>query len=100
MNKKMIFAAIVAVATVSGIVGFNLQKQASTLNALALANIEALSKDESEEGWTEIHDSWSEDRHYANIIRHFTYHKIICIAGGPVKDCIENEWITFYDTKN
>lgn len=100
MNKKMIFAAIAAIATMSGIVGFNLQKQESSINALTLANIEALSEDESEDGWTEIHESWSEDRNYADYTRHFTYHRIICIAGGPVKDCIENEWTTFYDTKS
>ena len=96
----MIFAVIAAVATVSGIAGFNLQKQESSLNALTLANIEALSKDEAEDGWTEIHESWSEDRHYANYTRHFTYHRINCIEGGPLKDCKEDEWTTFYDTKN
>ena len=47
MKRKMIFAAIAAIATVSGIAGFNIQNQESKLNALTLANVEALSNDES-----------------------------------------------------
>ena len=38
MKRKMIFAAIAAIATVSGIAGFNIQNQESKLNDLTLAN--------------------------------------------------------------
>ena len=100
MKRKMIFAAIAVIATVSGIAGFNIHNQESKLNALTLANVEALSNDESGEGWTETHESWSDDRHYADYTRHFTYHKINCTTGGPLKDCKEDEWTTFYDTKS
>lgn len=54
MKKKMIFAAIVAVATVSGIAGFSLQKQESNLNALTLANVEALSRWEFPSTWNDM----------------------------------------------
>lgn len=47
MNKKMFFAAIVAIAVSSGIAGICIQKQESNLSALTLANVEALSNGES-----------------------------------------------------
>ena len=47
----MIFAAIATIATVSGIAGFNTQNQESKLNALTLANVEALSNDENSSNW-------------------------------------------------
>lgn len=46
MNKKMIFAAIAAIAVSSGIAYIYTQKQESNLNALTLANVEALSSGE------------------------------------------------------
>ena len=50
MKRKMIFAAIVAVAAVSSIVGFNTQ-QGSNVNALTLDNVEALSRWEFPSSW-------------------------------------------------
>ena len=47
MNKKMIFVAIVAVAAVSSIIGFNTQQQGSNVSALTLANVEALTSGET-----------------------------------------------------
>ncbi|WP_289299897.1 NVEALA domain-containing protein [Duncaniella muris] len=51
MKRKMIFAAIAVIATVSGIAGFNIHNQESKLNALTLANVEALSNDENSSNW-------------------------------------------------
>lgn len=51
MKRKMIFAAIATIATVSGIAGFNIQNQESKLNALTLANVEALSRWEFPSSW-------------------------------------------------
>lgn len=42
----MIFAAIAAVGTASGIAGFSMQSKESPLSPLTLANVEALTKDE------------------------------------------------------
>lgn len=64
MKRKMIFAAIAAVATVSGIAGFNLQKQESKLNALTLANVEALSRWEFPSTWDGM---WYVTRYGVNI---------------------------------
>lgn len=46
--KKKIFTAITVVAAVSGIAGFKAQRHESSFNALALANIEALTDNETE----------------------------------------------------
>lgn len=46
MKKKMIFAAVAAVAIVSGIMGYFSLRNTQSPSALALANIEALSKGE------------------------------------------------------
>lgn len=51
MKRKIIFAAIVAVAAVSSIVGFNTQQQGSNVNALTLDNVEALSRWEFPSSW-------------------------------------------------
>lgn len=44
--KKNFSSAIVAVAAISGIVGYFKQYQQSKLSVLAIANIEAITKDE------------------------------------------------------
>lgn len=43
--KKIMFATIVAVAAISGFIGYS-KATTSSLNALALANVEALSDDD------------------------------------------------------
>lgn len=49
MKKKMFFAALLAVTAASGIAGLVVQRSASNINALVLANIEALSNDNEDD---------------------------------------------------
>lgn len=46
MKKKMIFAAVAAITIASGYISYSAQSKHSKPNALALANIEALSGEE------------------------------------------------------
>lgn len=77
MNKKMILAVIAAIATMSGIAGFNLQKQETNIGALTLANIEALtsSAEESSCHWERKKDGFG-----------CTYHE--CEPGGSGNECL------------
>lgn len=91
MKKKMIFAAIAAVAVISGYMGYSLFGKPQAPSALALVNIEALSgDDENPEGWTSV------TRNHLEIIDHGTYLREIltvitdCIEGGEEKDCSPN----------
>lgn len=45
MKKKMIFAAIAAAVAISGYLGHSTMKESQVHNALALANVEALTQD-------------------------------------------------------
>ena len=50
MKKKLMLLSVVAIAaitTVSGLAGFNIQKQESKFNTLTLANVEALTSGET-----------------------------------------------------
>lgn len=49
MKRKLFFVAIAAIAISSGIAGICIQKQESNFNPLTIANVEALSNDESED---------------------------------------------------
>lgn len=44
MKKKLIFAAVAAIALIIGVSGVHLQEATPTTNTLALTNVEALSR--------------------------------------------------------
>lgn len=96
MKKKMIFAAVAAIALISGVISYSATDK-TNLNALALANIEALTGDETKEGWTEIHTSYSKDYDYGTFVRHKTFHSITCEEGGPLDSCNPTDWISYVD---
>lgn len=97
MKKAIILATIVAIAAISGIIGYCNMSTKSQLNPLALANIEALSEEEEPVGWTTVDDItvWEED--HFTFIRHFCHHKITCVKGGPDKTCTPREWTAHVD---
>lgn len=74
----MIFAAIAAVAALSGIAGFNATRNESNISALGLANIEALST---------IEDSQNESKYHLQPCSHSTGTE--CVKVDREYDCYQ-----------
>lgn len=82
MKKKITLAAILAIAVICGVIGYCNQPVKMQLNALALANVEALSHDE-DNGQTKCPDYNYVPDHY--IVATERVENVVCDKNGELQ---------------
>ena len=95
--KKFFIPAFVAVAAISGAISYFNQSPQHELNALAIANLEAISYPEVPEGWEVVVVEQVSNVDHGTFIREICTRIIDCIEGGEDPDCVPSAETFYYD---